>query len=414
MIAEGAAVADEILDVSDPVQFLSGHPHQLYDRLRRESPVHHLASPLGAEPYWLITRHADVRAVSLDNARWTSAAGFRIAEAGRALKLEPDVVRAVRQNMLLADPPRHGAFRRPLVNSFTARALAGVEQAVELAVGQLLSGLRGQDAVEFVGAFAGPLPIESLCLLLGIPQQHRQQIFDWTNQMVGVADPEYGISPAESSAIHRRVFAYGRSLLAERRANPQADVFSVIAAMRIDGAPIDGDELDGMIALLLAAGNETTRNALTGAVLALSRFPHERQRLAADPALMDNAVEELLRYGTPVIQMTRAARTDVELGGRTIRQGEKVVLLYGAANRDPEVFDDPHSLKLDRANARAHLAFGIGAHHCLGAHMARLQLRVALRALLRDFPGITVIGDPEYLQSNFVSSVKRVRVALHR
>ena len=406
--------AREALDISDPRAFLHGHPHDRYDRLRREDPVHHVAAPLGGEPYWLLTRYDDVRAISLDTENWTSSAGFRIAEAGRAAMIEPDVARAVRQNMLLADPPRHSAFRKPLVSSFTARSLGVIELAMNEAVETLLQGMRGKDEVEFVDAFSGNLPIQALCLLLGIPQADRQQIFDWTNKLVGVADPEYGVSAAESSAIHRQVFAYGRELIERRRAEGGEDVLSIIGRMEIDGRPIGGDDLDGMIALLLAAGNETTRNSLTGAVIALSRFPEQRRRLAAEPELMTGAVEELLRFVTPVMQMTRAAKRDIAVGTRTVRAGERVVLLYGAANRDPEVFDDPHALRLDRANARAHLAFRIGSHHCLGAHMARLQLRIALRALLREFPALEVVGEPDYLQSNFVSSVKRVTVALNR
>lgn len=403
----------EVLDISDPRVFLRGHPHDLYDRLRATDPVHYVAEPLGGEPYWLLTGHEEIRAISLDNENWSSAAGFRIAEAGRALSIEPDVARAVRQNMLLADPPRHAEYRKPLVSSFTARSLGVIEQAIRAAVDSLIEGIKGRDEIEFVSEFSGLLPIQALCLLLGIPDEDQQKIFDWTNKLVGVSDPEYGVSPEESSAIHRQVFAYGRDLIERRRAAPGADVLSIIARMEVDGRPIGGDDLDGMIALLLAAGNETTRNSLTGAVIALSKFPEERRKLVDDPELMNPAVEEILRFTTPVMQMARAAKHDVAVGSHTIRQGERVALLYGAANHDPAVFADPHRLQLDRANARSHLAFGIGAHHCLGAHMARMQMRIALKALLGAFPDLAIVGEPDYLQSNFVSSVKRLTVRLN-
>ena len=401
-----------LLDVSDAQGFLHGHPHAEYDRLRAVHPVYRAEKPLGGDPHWVLTRHADIRAVSLDTDRWTSTQGFRLVEAGRASLLDADVMDAVRQNMLLTDPPRHGGYRRPLVNSFTVRALSAIEQAVTEAVEQLLRGFRGRTEIEVVGEFAGIMPIRALCLLLGIPEEDEQRIFDWTNSMVGVSDPEYGLSADETSRIHREVFAYGRRLLDERRRDGKGDVLSVVAKMEIEGQPFLGPDLDGMIALLLAAGNETTRNSLTGAMLALGQFPEQRARLRDDPSMTNNAVEELLRFVTPVIQMSRTAKVDTVIGGEKISAGDRVVMLYGAANRDDQIFDAPHELQLDRGNARDHLAFGVGIHHCLGAHMARLQLRVALRRLLDHFPDFRAIEEPEYLQSNFVSSVKRVRFAL--
>lgn len=407
-------VANAVLDVSDARQFLSGHPHEIYDALRRDDPVHFVEHPLGGEPHWLLTRHTDIRAVSMDSANWTSARGFRLFEAGRAAALAPDVLQAVRQNMLLVDPPLHSTYRRPLVASFTARALSAIEQAVAEAVEELLLGFADRDEIEFVSEFAGIIPIKALCRVLGIPAHDEQAIFDWTNTMVGVSDPEYHRSVDEASQVHRDVFAYGRELLRQRRSGNGNDVLSVIARMEIDGRPFLGPDLDGMIALLMAAGNETTRNSLTGAMIAFSRFHHERQRLLDDPSLTNSAVEELLRYVSPVIQMARTARDDILVGGRKIAAGDKVVLLYGAANHDPDLFDDPHQLRLGRPNAREHLAFGIGVHHCLGAHMARLQIRIVLQLLLRHYPKFQLASEPQYLQSNFVCSVKRAQVALRQ
>lgn len=404
--------AAEVLDISDASRFLRGHPHDAYDVLRGRDPIHRVDAPMEGEPYWLLTRHADCRTVSLDNTAWTSTRGARVPEAGRAAMLEPDVIDAVRRNMLAVDPPEHADYRRPLVGSFTARSLSAIEKAISEAVEGLLDAFAGRDDIEIVTEFSGVLPIKSLCRLLGIPESDEAAIFDWTNVMVGVSDPEFGASKERTSQIHRDVFAYGRKLIAERRGKGGTDVLSVVADMEIGGRPFTGPDLDGMIALLLAAGNETTRNSLTGGLLALARFPDERRKLASDPALMNRAVEELLRFVTPVVQMMRTAIGDVQLGDTTIPAGERVVMLYGAANHDPAVFDDPHALRLDRANAREHLAFGVGAHHCLGAHMARMQMRIALDAFLRRYPDFTISAEPEYLQSNFVSSVKRARLKL--
>lgn len=402
----------ERLDISDARLFLRGHPHEAYDFLRQSEPVHRVDDPLGGEPYWLLTRHADCRAVSLDTGNWTSTRGARVLEAGRAAMLEPDVIDAVRRNMLAVDPPEHVEYRRPLVGLFTSRRLSIIEESITQAVEALLDSFAGRDEIEIVSEFAGILPIKSLCRLLDIPEEDETAIFDWTNVMVGASDPEYGASKERTSQIHREVFAYGRKLIDQRRGKGGEDVLSVVADMEIGGEPFTGPELDGMIALLLAAGNETTRNSLTGGLLALARFPEERRKLASDSSLVNGAVEELLRFVTPVIQMMRTATCDVELGGVTIPEGERVVMLYGSANRDPAVFEEPHMLRVDRANAREHIAFGIGTHHCLGAHMARMQMRIAIEAFLRRYPDFAQVGEPEYLQSNFVCSVKRAKLRL--
>jgi cytochrome P450 len=209
------------------------------------------------------------------------------------------------------------------------------------------------------------------------------------------------------------VFQYGREQIESRRKEPRDDLLSLVASITKNGTPLEGAERDAMFTLLLAAGNETTRNSLTGSILALTKFPDQREELASDLSLMDNAIEELLRYVTPVIHMMRIAREDVEIGSEVIREGQRVTLLYGAGNHDPELFEDPHALRLNRENARKHIAFGVGIHHCLGARLARIQLKALLTALLTKFPNVQAVSEPEYLQSNFVSAVKRVQVRLH-
>jgi cytochrome P450 len=408
--ADAAVIAG--FDIADARVFADGHPHDIYDRLRADDPVHFVPSIDGRPPYWLLTRHADIEAVSRDNARFTSRFGFRLIEAGGVADLKPEIREALTNQLLTLDPPRHAELRRPLDRSFLPRALAPIQDDVDAFVDQMISALAGKTRIEFVREVAAVVPIRTLCRLLGIPGDDEDKVFDWTNRLVGTSDPEYGATPEESTRTFDEVFEYGKRLIAERRATPGDDLLSLVARITVDGQPIDGPMRDGMFALLLAAGNETTRNSLTGAIVALTRFPDQKRKLVRDPGLVDGAVDELLRYVTPVIQMMRVALEDIDIGTATIRKGERVVMLYGAANRDPEMFADPHSLDVERANTRRQLGFGIGIHHCLGARLARMQLKALLKALLTRFPDISASGAPTYLRSNFVSGIKELPVRL--
>jgi len=238
-------------------------------------------------------------------------------------------------------------------------------------------------------------------------------VFDWTNRLVGTDDPEYAPSLDKTNEAYEEVFEYGRWLVEQRRANPTNDLMSVVANAVIDGQPIDGTLRDGFSTILIAAGNETTRNSLSGAIWALTNSPTAKKRLLDQPDLVPDSVDELLRHVTPVIQMLRTALEDIEIGGQAIKAGERVVMLYGAANRDPEVFANPHEIDVTRENAKKHLAFGIGIHHCLGARLATMQIRLILGELLKRFPSIETVGEPKYLASNFVLGIKSMPVKLH-
>jgi cytochrome P450 len=297
--------------------------------------------------------------------------------------------------------------------AFSPVALSAVTSTVESFVEELTDRIKPHNEVEFVSQVAAIVPIKTLCLLLGLPEEDHNRVFDWTNKLVGASDPEYSASLEDSMKAFMEVFQYGREQIESRRKEPRDDLLSLVASITKNGTPLEGAERDAMFTLLLAAGNETTRNSLTGSILALTKFPDQREELASDLSLMDNAIEELLRYVTPVIHMMRIAREDVEIGSEVIREGQRVTLLYGAGNHDPELFEDPHALRLNRENARKHIAFGVGIHHCLGARLARIQLKALLTALLTKFPNVQAVSEPEYLQSNFVSAVKRVQVRLH-
>ncbi len=401
-------------DLEKAATFANGHPFAIYDRLRTEDPVRRHESRDGRQPYWTLVRHADVEAVSRDNVRFTSTQGFRIFEEGGIALLTPRIREAVTSTMMTMDPPRHGEVRRPLQSSFLPSALRRLEASVDRFVAEMVSRLPDGGEIEFVADVAAMVPIRTLCLMLGIPDEDVGKVFDWTNRLVGTSDPDYAQSQESSAEVFEEVFDYGLSLFEKRMAAPEDDLLTIVAHMTADGAPLRDAVKRGLFTLLLAAGNETTRNSLSGSVVGLSRFPDERRTLAEHPDRIAGAVPELLRYVTPVIQMMRVALVDVEIGTATIPAGDRVALLYGAANADPAMFADPRRLDVERANAARHLSFGIGIHHCLGARVAAMQLEALLTALLARFPDMEIAGEPDYLQSNFVCGIKRLPVSLGR
>lgn len=399
-------------DLTDPANFRQGHPFVVYDRIRDAQPVYRNPNDDRSHPVWLLTRHKDIEAVARDNLNFTSAQGFRIQERdGGIALLKPHVRDAVASTLLTMDPPRHGEVRRPMQSHFMPSVLRRLEVQIDGFVGAMVAALPADSEIEFVTTVASEVPIRTLCLVLGIPDVDRPRVFDWTNRLVGTSDPEYGAGPEQSNAVFEEVFDYGARLLEIRRNDPGDDLLSTVVQIFADGSPKAQTMLNGMFTLLLAAGNETTRNSLTGSIVALSRFPDQRRKLTENPGLIEQAVPELLRYVTPVIQMMRVATADVTVGGQKIEAGDRLAFLYGAANRDPDVFTDPHRLDINRENAARHLSFGLGIHHCLGARIATMQLNSLLRALFSRFPNLEASGEPDYLQSNFVCGIKRLVVS---
>lgn len=401
---------EKTFDLTDPVNFRNGHPFSTYDEIRRTEPVYRNPSSNGAVPIWVLTQHVDVNAVARDNENFTSTEGFRVLEQGGLANMKPHIREAIASNLLTMDPPEHAKVRRPMQSHFMPSALRKLESQIQDFVDNLVTSLPVDSEVEFVTEVASIVPIQTLCLMLGIPKADQSKVFDWTNQLVGTSDPEFGPSIEESGEIFEEVFEYGTHLLKQRRNQSGDDLLSTVAHMFDDGSSRSQNIQRGMFTLLLAAGNETTRNSLSGSIVALSRFPEQRRQLCDSPSDIARAIPELLRFISPVIQMKRVAVNDIVIAGQEIHKGASVAMLYGAANRDPAVFDEPNKLDLQRSNANQHLSFGIGIHHCLGARIATMQLNAILRALLTRFPDISIADEPEYLQSNFVCGIKKLAV----
>jgi len=401
-----------LFDLLDLDQFRDGHPYLAYARLRTEAPVHWQGASAPERGFWVLSRYEDIQFVSRNPNIFCSSQGFKAADESFE-RFGPDIDSAMRRIILSTDPPEHTSYRRLMQPFFTVPAARAKEDMIRSMVTEILDRLEGRQSVEVIKDIAAELPIRVLCQVLGVSEADRPRILDWTNRMVGADDPDFNTTPQQAAAAFKEVFDYGRELVKDRRANPGDDLISLVANGEVDGKRLESTATDGFFVLMVGAGNETTRNAIADSLYVLAEHRDVRAALAADPQLIPTAVEELLRYISPVIHMRRTATCDTEIRGQKIAKGEKVVMLYGAANRDENVFSNPDSINPGRANVRSHMAFGHGIHICLGAVFARIEMKVLLEEFLRRYPDYEVTGGPAYLRSNFVHGVKSLSLSLN-
>ena len=400
------------LDVIGPDAYAShGYPHAAWKRLRRESPVHWFDLPNGVG-FWAVTRRADIVQISKQPQLFQNAPRLAVFEEGGP----PEGERTFVRQLLNMDPPEHGKYRNAASSWFTPRAIRRRRPEVVKLTRELLVAMAPDGdthEADFVADLAAPLTLSVLADMLGVPRDDWPLMFEWTNQIVGSADPEFrveGESATETvSKARNGLFEYFLALAEKRRAEPQDDMISVLANAEIDGAPIPPLELLSFYLVLVVAGNETTRNAASGGLLALIENPGELAKLRGDPGLVESGVEEIVRWTSPVIQFCRTPVEDVELHGKKIRAGESLCLFYPSANRDEEAFEDPDSFRVDR-RPNPHLGFGIGEHFCLGANLARLELRVVFEELAHRLEEIELAGPFERMRSSFLGGVKRMPI----
>ncbi|HZU78101.1 MAG TPA: cytochrome P450, partial [Dehalococcoidia bacterium] len=312
--------------------------------------------------------------------------------------------------MITTDPPRHVRLRRLVNKGFTPRMIARLEPHIRAIVTHVLDNVAPRGECDFVTDVAALLPLAVICDMMGVPEPDWERMFQLTNRALGFDDPEYATQPGDSGGAEMEIFQYFAALAAQRKGEERRDdLLSVLLEADIDGEKLTDLELLWFCFLLIVAGNETTRNATSGGMLALIEHPDQRRLLLEDPALLPGAVEEILRWTSPVLHMARVCTADTELRGQTIRAGQKVVLWYPSANRDEDVFPDGDVFDV-RRTPNDHLAFGIGEHFCLGAGLARLELRVMFEELLRRMPDIELSGPVERLRSNFIGGIKHMPV----
>jgi cytochrome P450 len=428
----------DTLAVVDPATYESGPPLEALCRLRAEDPVVWVDEPalhgFPAGPgFWLVLRHAEVERVLRDPATFSSWLGATQVRDAQDLDW-------VRQMMLNMDPPDHSRLRRLLSRSFTPRAVAALTASIEATAARLVDRMIGKDAegrCDFAKDVAADLPLVALADVLGVPAEDRWLMFDWSNRVIGWQDPDYASSAAfdasSGTAMARQavalrpvpdadgrmpdprtyagmpdLYAYARLLAEEKRRAPGRDVMSVLLAqLDENGGRVSDAEFANMFWLFAVAGNETLRNGLPGGLIALLSHPAALAELRADPALLPGAVEEMLRWWTPVMVFRRTATQDVTLGGVPVQAGDKVVVSFTSANRDEFVFADPGHFDVHRA-PNPHLSFGHGPHFCLGAQLARVQMRALFGELLRRTEVLQADGPPALLRSNFQRGVKRL------
>lgn len=392
-----------------------GYPHPAWSWLRRESPVCYLEID-GFDPFWAITRYEDVARVSRQPRLFHNAPRIVFSSKRFPVRRPEEVARS----LLNMDPPEHGRYRGLVNRRFTPYALSflrpHIEELSAKIVGEtarrVIDGIAETEECDFVADVAARLPLAVILELLGVPRDDWQLIFEWTNQTIAPAEPEYrrGATVLETAERARvAFFDYFGRYVAERREHPRDDLVSVLAGSGIDGQPVSDFEVLSYCFLLAVAGNETTRNATSGGLLALIENPQQMQRLRDDPALLPAAVEEVLRWTSPVIHFCRTATADGELRGQKIRAGDLLLLFYPSANRDEEVFPEPFRFDVTRS-PNEHLAFGLGEHFCLGANLARLELEAMFGEVVRRLEDIELAGPVERVRSIFVGGIKRMPI----
>ena len=396
------------VDIYDPELYVGGPIHEIFADLRREDPVHWQDMP-GEPGYWTVLKHSDVAYVARNPKL------FSAEDQGVILENPPPAQLERSRNMLLMmDPPRHTAYRKPLADSFKAKVISGLEGRVRTICKEVLLTAGDLGDVEFCHDVAGLVPSQVVGELVGIPKEDWPQIRTWAEQATSSQDPELAgpDSYTDEGMIDMAMYAIA---FAQRRRGqpPQDDLASLILAGNFGDGPMSEIEFGSFFVQLVVAGNDTTKTMLSSGLLALLQHPDQLAELRTDPSLIPGALEEVLRWANPLHYFRRTATADAEIRGVSIRRGDKVAMWYTSANRDEDVFDDGQRFDIHR-RPNPHLSFGIAQHFCLGVHLARLEGRVFLEELLATFPTIEVTGEPHRIRSNLNNGLKHLPLRLRR
>ena len=392
------------LDISLPRRFQDNSFWGFFERMRNEDPVHYCKDSMFG-PYWSITKFSDIMAVDRDHETFSSDDGITLVDR----QLDFDTT-----SFIAMDPPKHDVQRRTVQGSVAPRNLAQLEDTIRQRVGDILDSLPVGETFDWVERVSIELTTQMLATLFDFPFEERYKLTYWSDmatsgEIAGGPTPE-----PERRAALMECLEYFTRLKNERsnQAEPAFDLVSMLANGK-DTKDLSPMEYLGNLILLIVGGNDTTRNSLSGGVLALNENPDQYQKLRDDPSLITNMVSEILRWQTPLAYMRRTATRDVELGGKLIKKGDKVAMWYVSGNRDPEAIESPEDFRIDRANVRHHLAFGFGVHRCMGNRLAEMQLRIAWEEIMQRFDFVEVVGEPVRVQSSFVKGYLELPVRLH-
>ena len=423
-------------DLTDVFLFEKGQPYEEYKQLRENSPVHFHEAGIGdSEPgFWVLTKYNDIEFVSRNQQIFSSqlASGTTLT-LGYSQEVSIDqLFRSALDHMLGTDDKLHLSMRNPHMKFFTPKYVEELRKKVSLKVTELLDGIAPLGKCNLVDSISSELPIFSLSEILGVPEEDRSKIKEWMTflemaQVVGATqaaeknnielnEDQQASAPdpamiAMFTNIVKEMFDYGRDILLKRRKDPKDDLLSVIANMEVDGEKLPDEYLDGSWLLIIIAGNETTRNSISGTIKLLTENPDQKEKLINNMELLPNMVNEAIRLISPVIYMRRTTKEETLIGDQKIGPQEKVVLYYGAANRDPDIFKNPDAFDIERENAKKHLAFGYGRHLCLGKHMANMQLAEVYKQILARFPDMQQSDDWKVVPNNFTHSISEMPVS---
>ena len=411
---ELSPVAVDSINISDP-EFWKGsrqHRESVFATLRREAPVKFFPEiPLANFPvgpgYWALTKHDDIWHVSRNPELFCSGKGSNIAD----LTVE---LNEFFGSMISMDDPKHVRLRTIVSKGFTPKEITRIEEYVKnkakSIVDKVLAKYGPNEEFDFVDNIAAPFPLQIICEMMGIPESDERQILDWTNVILGAGDPDFGGTLENLITVALEMFAYAQALGEARLANPTDDLTSVMMHSIVDGDRMSSQEFGSFFILLVVAGNETTRNAISHGMLQLTEHPDQKAAWYSDfEGKTKGAVEEIVRWASPVIHFRRTATRDTEIRGVKIKEGEKVVMWYNSGNRDEEIYENPHQFNIARTLAPAQVGFGAGGpHFCLGANLARREIAVMFDEIRRRLPNLVITGEPAYLQSNFINGIKRM------
>lgn len=395
------------IDLLDLDRFQRREHHEMFTLLRKEAPVFWHEEPDG-KGFWAISKHADLVATNRDAELFSSEAQgisrFDIDNSDRGPQVDTRGIM-----MLTTDPPKHTRYRRLVNKGFTPRMISKLEEVLSFRAIDIVNQVIEKGECDFVVDLASELPLQAIAEIMGVPQEDRMRLFDWSNRMIGIDDPEYASEDGTEASME--LYAYANALAKERANEPKDDIVTLLINATIGDDRLTEMEFDAFMMLLTVAGNETTRNATSGGMLGLLQHPEELAKLRSDiDGKMSTAIDEILRWSTPVMHFRRTAMEDTEIGGQEIKKDDKVIMWHVSANRDEEVFDEPFKFDIERS-PNEHISFGGGGvHYCLGANLARAELRIIFREILTRMDDIEMTAEPSFLRSNFIQGTKHLPI----
>jgi cholest-4-en-3-one 26-monooxygenase len=399
------------IDLLNRDRFTEGIPHEWFTYLRQNAPIHFHGEPAPGPGFWVFSKYDDVVAIGRDAKHFSSEQRRGGVVGLEDIPNQPDW-QEEGQLMLTMDPPAHTRHRRLVNRGFTPKMVGAIEPHIRDITVQIIEDAIAKGEVDFVTGVASELPLQVIAELMGVPLEDRHKVFDWSNRMIGSEDPEYAVSEEKVQQAQIEMFMYAQQLAEKRRAEPKEDIITKLLSADIDGDQLSDMDFNLFFLLLAVAGNETTRNSISHGVNAFLENPDQYQLLVEHPELLDSAIEEILRWASPVMYFRRNVTEDLEYKGHQLKAGQKVSIWYVSANRDEDVFDDPFRFDI-RRSPNEHVAFGGGGpHHCLGANLARMEMRLLFEELTSRVPHIEAVGEVSRLRSNFIGGIKHLPVRL--